>query len=374
MTQDTFSGIVLPWFSGKFRFCTARFSVWCCVALFFFVSIFPLCGAEQPVLSIPGLCYHQVLPRVSGRFTVSTGAFRAQLNLLKSHGYVALSSDDFLQVLAGTQIPRGKPVLLTFDDGYRSVYDYAFPLMQEFGFIGILCIYPRFIGSGNALSWDQIKTLQAAGWSVECHSETHANLVKTPADPVARQAFYEREIVGANQKIATHLGGQPCSFFVWPYGAYSEEAEALVKASGYRGAMTVDGGANYPGLSPFRVKRQVIYDSDSLEKFQIRLMMAALPVIEHSPAPGSRLGELHQISCQLPTVHDYSTATHVLNVKVNGGRLDFSFDQTKQRLDATVKNTLASGHRFIDIYLRDKRTGITQQHGWLVTLEKNSTP
>lgn len=316
---------------------------------------------------IAALCYHQIVPKASGLFELSVEDFREQLALLKAQGYESITTQQLLDILAGRFQPLKKPVLLTFDDGFRSVYDHAFPIMKEFGFVGVACIYPQFIDSQGGMSWAQLRELAAAGWSIEPHSMTHANLWKAPTAPAARQAFFDREIIRPKQIIEEKLG-RPVRVFTWPYGIYTEETEAIARQAGYLGALTVDGGASYPGLDPFRIKRQVVYRTDTREKFLIRLGMGPLEVTDWEPRPGQVLAALATVTCRLPALADYAPGRYVLNAKITGGGLAFGFDPATRRLTATVQGKLKEGQHFIDIYLRDQRTGVTAQHGWLFTI------
>lgn len=338
------------------------------LAVFIFFT-FPASAVESR--SIPVLCYHQVTPEPKGLFELSVNNFREQLSLLKARGYASLNSQNLLDYLSGRHNPVGKPVMITFDDGFRSVYDYAFPIMKEFGFIGVLCVYPSFIGAGNAMTWEQINEMIQAGWSVESHSMTHANIIKdTPTGNISRQAFFTREIIESGTIIERKTGCKPL-FMVWPYGIYTRETLEFAGTAGYAGSLTVDGGANYRDLDPFLIKRQVIYKTDDRQKFLIRLEMGALKVTDHSPAPGQVMKELRQIECKIPDLLDYSVQNYVLNVKIGGGAaLKFDFDPVARRLTGTLNKTLKTGQYFIDVYLRDKRTGITCQHGWLFSIVK----
>ncbi len=335
------------------------------------IALMVLLAAVAPAaeaLSIPALCYHQVRPGANGQFELTPEAFREQLGILKAQGYRSLSSDELLAILASGTVPAKRSIVLSFDDGYASVYDYAFPIMKEMGFTGIACIYPQFIGAGNAMTWDQLRELASGGWSIESHSMSHANLATGHGTP-AYAKMLEHEVAGSRALIEKQLG-LPVRFMVWPYGIYTEQAEQAARDAGYAGAMTVDGGANYPGLDPFRVKRQVVYRSDTRDKFLIRLGMASIEVTDQQPRPGEVLTALATVSCRLPALAGYSAETHVLNVKATGGSLEFRFDPQSREVQARPKGALKPGHRFIDVYLRDKRTGITAQHGWLFTIKK----
>src|SRR6185312_10355483 len=76
----------------------------------------------------------------------------------------------------GRQLPQ-RSVVLTFDDGYRSFRQYAYPVLKELGFPGTLFVYTDYVGAGrNALSWQELRELAAEGFDVQAHSKTHGDL------------------------------------------------------------------------------------------------------------------------------------------------------------------------------------------------------
>ncbi len=318
--------------------------------------------------TIPVLCYHQVIPKPTGQFQISSADFRDQIARMKALGFTTINSKTFLKAVQNREEFVRKVALITFDDGFRGVYDYAFPIMKEFGFVGVVCVYPRFIDSPGGLSWAMIREMIDGGWSVECHSLSHADLWKTPSDPGEKKAFLQREIAEA-RKIIREKTREPVDFMVWPYGIYTEETEKIAVEAGYSGAFTVDGGGNSHSIDPFRVKRQVVYRTDSPEKFVIRLEMGYLEVGAASPRPGEVLSRLTTMKCTLPTLVDYSPQNYVLNAKVTGGTIDFAFDPATRQLTGNVHGNLRRGQHFIDIYVRDLRTGTTSQCGWLFTID-----
>jgi len=77
--------------------------------------------------NIPGLCYHQVEKKPSGRFSLAASKFTEQLKYMKEHGYSSVNSDELLDIINSGKPFPSKKVIITFDDGYKTVYTQAFP-------------------------------------------------------------------------------------------------------------------------------------------------------------------------------------------------------------------------------------------------------
>ncbi|MBF0546315.1 MAG: polysaccharide deacetylase family protein [Candidatus Riflebacteria bacterium] len=331
--------------------------------------LFILFSSSLEGSSIPCLCYHQVKPTAKGKFELSTQIFREQLSLLKKRNYQTINSQQFLDYLNGKDIGVKKPIVLTFDDGYLSVFQHARPIMKEFGYIGVACVYPSFIGCSSGMKWEQLKTLASEGWSIECHSYDHSNFIDTVDEPETSGSFFSKQIQLA-KNIVEQKTGKKSLFFTWPFGVYTIKAEEFARKVGFSGAFTVDGGGNYPGLDPFRVKRQVIYGNDNLEKFQIKVEMGGLPLQVISPLPGQILDAKElKICAKVLDQNGNDPLNSIWNVKVTDGKTSFSFDKEKKEIRATLVNSLKSGTHFVDVYFRDKTSGITSQNGWFFIIE-----
>jgi len=117
-----------------------------------------------------------------------------------------------------------KRVALSFDDGFRSVYEAALPVLREEGVPATLFLTTGFVGRDNGwpgqpvraprqpmLDWSQVEALQRAGWAVQAHTRTHPDLRELP------EAAILEEMEGANRAIEQHLGRRP-ELFAPPYG------------------------------------------------------------------------------------------------------------------------------------------------------------
>src|SRR5215470_20242731 len=96
---------------------------------------------------IPILCYHNLGPESKGRLLLAASKFDEQMRYLKAHGYRVISMAEFVEFTRlNRQLPR-KSVVLTFDDGYKSFMQYAYPLLKELGFTATLFVYTDYVGA-----------------------------------------------------------------------------------------------------------------------------------------------------------------------------------------------------------------------------------
>jgi len=219
--------------------------------------------------TVPVLTYHRFSQDKAGGMVMSETMFEEQMNFLKNNGYSVITVDRFLDFLDfKAQIPE-KSVVLTFDDGWRSFYDIAYPILQKHRFPATLFIYPDFIGARSALSWAQLKELADNNMEIQCQSLTHRDLTTLKEKESFEEYFdsLNREILGSKQLIEKRLN-RKCTCFTYPYGASNQLVTALVKKHGYRAAFTVRRGSNPFFINNFMINRTIIYGNDDLEKFK----------------------------------------------------------------------------------------------------------
>jgi len=218
--------------------------------------------------TVPVLSYHRFSKDRGSEMTMCEKMLEEQMNYLKHNGYSVLTLEQFLDFLDfKAQIPE-KSVLLTFDDGWRSFYDIAYPILQKHSFPATLFIYPDFIGAGSALSWAQLKELAENKMEIQCQSLSHRDLTTLKKQESFEEYFVSlnREILGSKQVIEKRLN-RKCTCFAYPYGATNKLVIALVKKHGYRGAFTVRRGSNPFFIDNFLINRTIIRGTDDLEKF-----------------------------------------------------------------------------------------------------------
>jgi peptidoglycan/xylan/chitin deacetylase (PgdA/CDA1 family) len=223
-------------------------------------------------LTVPILCYHRFGPKTS-QLVVSTAAFEAQMDYLARNGYHVIPLSRVTAFIErGEPIPR-KSVVLTIDDGFRSTYEIAFPILKKYGFPATVFLYSDFVGAPDALTWAQMKEMETSGLvNIQPHSKTHANLtLKANGETDAKYRERMRlEVDTPIRAIADHLG-VGSQAYAFPYGDVNETVVDLLKRQGVHLGLTVTPGGNGFFAYPFMLRRSMVFGGDGLDVFKSKL-------------------------------------------------------------------------------------------------------
>lgn len=216
-------------------------------------EVFAKEAVEAPVVRVPILMYHKVDTIAHSEWWVSTALFARQMDALKAYGYETISLREYLRCREGLAQPPEKPVIITFDDGYKNIFTEAAPVLMERGMSATLFITTGLIGDNeqerqtNAwdrpdsqfradhLIWPEIKALHEAGFEIASHTISH------PALDRLRVARIREELVVSREMLEKHLG-EPVEIFSYPYGrgADQQRIHNLLAEAGYRLAVDAD--------------------------------------------------------------------------------------------------------------------------------------
>ncbi len=217
---------------------------------------------------VPILMYHYVseLPPNPDRYrrdlTVLPENFEAQLQYLADAGYHTITLTDlYLHLTQGYPLPE-KPIVLTFDDGYRDAYEVVFPLLLDYGFTGTFFVLatPAHFEWSEYITWAQMKEMSDAGMEIQSHGRDHVDLRNRSYDYLVYQTM------GIQEAIQYHTGRLP-RFFCYPSGRYDANLIAVLKSVGYWGAVTTEWGQTHTREGLFEMPRLRIRGSDTLESF-----------------------------------------------------------------------------------------------------------
>jgi len=223
--------------------------------------------------AIPILCYHRFGTKAAP-LTVTPAAFAAQMDYLARNGYTVVPLSRLAAFLSGREPLPQKTVAITIDDGYRSTYDVAYPILARHGFPATLFLYSDFVGAKDALSWAQMKEMLAAGvFDIQPHSRTHANLTqKQPGESDAQYRDRLRREVDAPINAIRDRLGAPSTTFAYPYGDVNDGVIAELKRRDVAAGVTVTPGGNGFFAYPYYLRRSMVYGTDSIDAFKAKLV------------------------------------------------------------------------------------------------------
>ena len=222
--------------------------------------------------TIPILTYHRFAENCDSPLCMPGRTFERQMKYLKENGYHVITADELLAFLEYRQGLPKKSVLITMDDGYRSVYQFAYPILKEYGFTATLFIYTSFVGvSKMAITWDQLREMKANGFGIGSHTMYHSDLTKAKEEETEQEfvARIKKELYGSKKIIDKKLG-QDTYFLAYPFGYYDQRSMQMSKAAGYKIAMSVKRGGNPFFTDPLMLRRDQILKRD-MQTFISRL-------------------------------------------------------------------------------------------------------
>lgn len=222
----------------------------------------------QPV---PILMYHVISSPPAGspypELYVPRASFAAQVGWLAANGYHPVRLQQVFDSWRGARTLPSKPIVLSFDDGYLSDVTNALPVLKARGWPGVLNLEVRNLQPVWGIRPPGVRKLLAAGWELDAHTLTHADL--TTLDP----ARLTEEVAGSRAAIRKRFH-VPVNFFCYPSGRYDAAVIAAVQRAGYLGATTTNPGLARPS-ELYTLSRIRVNGSDSIGAFASKLQAAA---------------------------------------------------------------------------------------------------
>ena len=205
---------------------------------------------------VPIVTWHSI-GSAGDEFTVDDAAFAAQLDALQRAGFHPVSFRQWLEHEdRGAPLPE-KPILLTFDDGYRDALTVAVPALRARGMRATFFLVSRWMEGGppgaaarRYLTWEEARALVAAGMEIGSHGATHRRL------PELTEAQALEELTASKRELETRLRTR-VDVFAYPFNASRRWLRGVVRQAGYRAAVSgMDhGGADRYELYRFGIQR-----------------------------------------------------------------------------------------------------------------------
>ena len=278
------------------------------IALFMLSLVALSAHAEQ---SFIGIAYHDVRHDVTGNYdpdqmAISTQNLAAHFAWLDHHGYTPISIDDLIAAARNEQALPDKAVLLTFDDGLKSVYTDVYPLLKVFKYPAVVSVVTdwlemapsqtvqygeRQLGRDDFIDWAEAREMQASGLvEIASHSaDLHRGIVANPQANLMPAAisraynggryesygnFHARiadDLTRSAESIRAALGTSP-RVMTWPYGKYTLSNLELAAKLEMPISLTLEVGTN--SLADFsKIRRILIRENPSIEEFSAELLL-----------------------------------------------------------------------------------------------------
>ena len=221
------------------------------------------------IFDIPIITYHKISAiKEFGITTITPHTFRKQLELLSEKGYESIT---FKQYTANHKLPD-KPIIISFDDTYKSVYENAFPIMKNLNFRGVLFIISDYIGKKNL--WEaypiqrnfyhanvqEINDMLDTGFEIGSHSKTHQFLPYLDNESIINELNDSKHFL--EKTFRTDIIS--CCY---PYGGYSGKVINLTQSAGYSYGMGNLRFSSKTSGNTLCLPRRSIYSTDSLFTF-----------------------------------------------------------------------------------------------------------
>ena len=238
---------------------------------------------------VPIIMYHNILKSNSrsSKFIVTENQFEEDLKYLKEKGYNTVVMEDLVAYVYENKPLPEKPIVLSFDDGYYNNYVYAYPLLKEYGFRGVLSVIGYYTdlytenGEKNEnyshVTWDDIKEMSTSGvielqnHSYNLHS-TDKGRNGSKKKKGESQEEYKKVLTEDLKKLQTNFEektNQSPTTYTYPFGSVSEASYDIIKEMGFKCSLSCETGINNVSKDEnclYMMKRCIRTPSISVEK------------------------------------------------------------------------------------------------------------
>jgi peptidoglycan/xylan/chitin deacetylase (PgdA/CDA1 family) len=344
---------------------------------------------EEALVNI--LCYHRFEERkitdpkkkqFGDIYYISPDVFEEHLKYLKDNKYNVIPMSEYVKfVESGKSAPKNT-VVITIDDGYRSIYEKAYPLLKKYGYTATTYLYNNFLPGGkNALTVAQIKEMAADGFEFGSHSATHPILTlkqktkkgkKYLMDDREYLKFLETEIVGSKEYLEDKTG-LVMDTIAYPYGAYSEEVIAFVKKAGYKAGFSVVPSYNTAETDKYALKRTMLYNNSDIEKFKKIFEKRQIKIKSVYPPDSAIIEErIPAIKAELAEDAGLNTAT----IKFMMGRVvlkDSVYNPDTKMLTYEYSTKMTLGTHEVRVIAKDDNDR-SYEYAWMFIIGKHADP
>jgi peptidoglycan/xylan/chitin deacetylase (PgdA/CDA1 family) len=243
----------------------------CLLAYAFFLLGPDVWASGNDQFRIPIFVYHRFGATGADSMTITVALFEAHLKYLRDNDYQVIPLRQLVEhrLNGGPELPA-RAVVITADDGHRSVYTHMLPLVRLYRLPVTLFIYPSAISNADyAMTWEQLSELkQTSLFDIQSHSFWHPNFKdeKRRLKHDEYEKFVRTQLVKSKEtlekKLQTHV-----DMLAWPFGIFDDELIGKASEAGYKAAFTIEGHHATPGDSIMALPRYLVTQAFQMKVF-----------------------------------------------------------------------------------------------------------
>lgn len=188
---------------------------------------------------VPILMYHNIAeeyPAETAGANITPDMFERHIKAILNYGYNPIKLTDYYAYLTGNAALPENPIIITFDDGYLSNYEVAYPILKEYNIPASIFIVTSTVGhtpengtvSYPHFTWEQAREMQESGLvEINSHTHSHRNLSELQTDELQREIRFSKYLIEKNLN-------KYCYTFAYPYGDYRADTQKMIKYAGYK--------------------------------------------------------------------------------------------------------------------------------------------
>lgn len=324
--------------------------------------------AQETVILI--LTYHNFTIEEGSSYKINIVEFEKQMDYLATHNYSVISLSELIKGLKVGQLPP-RPIVITIDDGFKSTFTLAYPVLKKYNFPATLFLYTNFIEKNSgSLTWKEIREMTENNIVIGSHTLSHCNLLKYQKNENYETylARIRREIFLSKEILESKIHGK-VKFFAYPYGVYSPIIKNLVIQAGYEGILNANSMNNTLDADPFSLNRQIIFGQSSFNSFIRILNQRPLNALQIFPYDGIiESNQLVKIGAILES-DNYDAKT--LSMKLGGAKVKFDFNPENREISFTPDSLkpLIKKSYIVNITALDKNSQHQRKISWLITIK-----
>jgi len=324
--------------------------------------------AEETI--IPILAYHNFTKDEDSSYDMNIVEFEKQMDYLNTHNYFVISLSNLIDGLKEGVLPPN-PVVITIDDGFKSTFTLAYPILKKYNFPATLFLYTNFIEKNNgSLTWEEIREMTKNNIEIGSHTLSHCNLLKykknenyeTYLTRIRREIFLSKEIL--ESKIRRKV-----KFFAYPYGTYSSTIKDLAIRAGYEGILNANSMNNTLNAHSFSLNRQIIFGNNSFNSFIQILNQRPFNTSQIFPYDG--IIESNQFVKIGSILEGDNYDAKTLSMKLGGAKVKFDFNPKNREISFTPDflKPLIKKSYIVNITALDKSSQYLRKISWLITIK-----